>query len=462
MPKRKLSELNGPARSSDARKLSMQAVRLTHKFDLGVQILIRGLKVARGFERQKLSRREKTAKSQENASTTLSRLAEEVKALKELDYQVTAEKYLFKQLSKTKRIAETSAFGEFQESKKISTEGPKSTAEANIQARLFKSTPVQKVMPDIMAGIRTLLKLEELPAGKQQNAKSKTGPAQKDKHAQRKPEEVEAESSSAGEKEAKPDSKKKSLSTTQRILPPEADQNISGAEGSESEDFAQFDNLVGGSDSEDEDSEEEASANHDLRTQRNLKATAADDISISSVSRSPSPSPSFSAAEDAPPPPTKKPKDSTKPSKAPAKDTTFLPSLMMGGYWSGSESEATDDEAAAGPPKRKNRMGQQARRALWEKKYGEKANHVQKEMKKQKRNRDAGWDVKRGAMDAGRRGGRPQNRRDEQTGANTLPLGKSKSAAQDTGPLHPSWEAKKKAKEQASTASFQGTKVVFD
>lgn len=82
MPKRKLSELNGPARSSDTRKLSMQAVRLTHKFDLGVQIITRGLKVARGFERQKLSRREKTAKSQENASTTLSRLAEEVKALK--------------------------------------------------------------------------------------------------------------------------------------------------------------------------------------------------------------------------------------------------------------------------------------------------------------------------------------------------------------------------------------------
>ncbi|KAJ5825571.1 hypothetical protein N7474_002709 [Penicillium riverlandense] len=457
MPKRKLSELNGPARSSDARKLSMQAVRLTNKFDNGVQLLIRGLKVARGFERQKLSRREKTAKSQENASTTLSRLAEEVKALKELDYHATAEKYLFKQLSKTKRIAESSVFGEFQESKKISTEGPKSTAEANIQARLFKSTPVQKVLPDIMAGIRTLLKLEEVPAGKQQNTKPKTDTAQKDKSARRKPDEVESESSSAEDKEAKTDTKKKPVSASERIFQSEEDQDISGAEGSGSEDFAEFDNLVGSSDSEDENS-----AKHDLQTQHNRQATTADDISISSVSRSPSPSHSFSAAEDSPPPPTKKPKGSTKSSKAPATDTTFLPSLMMGGYWSGSESEATDDEAAAGPPKRKNRMGQQARRALWEKKYGEKANHVQKEMKKQKKNRDSGWDVKRGATDAGRRGRRPQNRRDEQTGANTMPLGKAKSAAQDSGPLHPSWEAKKKAKEQASTASFQGKKVVFD
>lgn len=80
MPKRKLSELNGPARP-DGRKLSMKAIRLTHKFEQGVQVISKGLKTARGFERQKLSRREKTAKSQ-NDSATLSRLAEEVDALK--------------------------------------------------------------------------------------------------------------------------------------------------------------------------------------------------------------------------------------------------------------------------------------------------------------------------------------------------------------------------------------------
>lgn len=87
MPKRKLSELNGPARPDD-RKLSMKAIRLTHKFEQGAQVISKGLKTARGFERQKLSRREKTAKSQ-NDSATLSRLAEEVEALK-----VCAEKRL--------------------------------------------------------------------------------------------------------------------------------------------------------------------------------------------------------------------------------------------------------------------------------------------------------------------------------------------------------------------------------
>ena len=80
MPKRKLSELHGQSRL-DTRKLSIKAVRLTTKFEQGVQILAKGLKTARGFERQKLSRREKTAKTENNAAT-LERLAEEVEALK--------------------------------------------------------------------------------------------------------------------------------------------------------------------------------------------------------------------------------------------------------------------------------------------------------------------------------------------------------------------------------------------
>lgn len=82
MPKRKLGELDGPPRSGDkARKMSMKAVRLGVKFDQGVQIITKGLKTARGFERQKLSRREKTARS-DNNRITLIKLGEEIEALK--------------------------------------------------------------------------------------------------------------------------------------------------------------------------------------------------------------------------------------------------------------------------------------------------------------------------------------------------------------------------------------------
>lgn len=80
MPKRKLSEFNGPA-SSDTRKLSMKAARLTFKFEQSVQIIIKGMKTARGFERQKLSRREKAARKPYD-SVTLAKLSEEVEALK--------------------------------------------------------------------------------------------------------------------------------------------------------------------------------------------------------------------------------------------------------------------------------------------------------------------------------------------------------------------------------------------
>ncbi|KAJ5928798.1 hypothetical protein N7466_007754 [Penicillium verhagenii] len=442
MPKRKLSDPNGPS-SSDTRKLSMKAVRLTNKFDQSVQIIIKGMKTARGFERQKLSRREKTARKPYD-SITLARLAEEVDALKKLDYQNTAERYLYKQLSRTKRIAEHSTFKEFSEAKNITTQGPKSTAEANILARLFKATPVKNVVTTILSEIRKLLGIEDLPAGKQDTIKAKDATT---KEKSEKPARKQKQESVSGSESGNEDLR----------VSRAGDMDISGDDDSGVEDFSQFDARLGpGSGSEGEESDDEQDANDDR---------LADDIS-DSVSRSPSPD--FSPDESSPPP------KKAKASKAPAQTTTFLPSLMNGGYWSGSEEEASDVEKVAAPPVRKNRMGQQARRALWEKKYGEKANHVQAEQQNQKRNRDNGWDSKRGATGAaggagGYRGGRgaasgeparPSNRQ-ERRAAGDFSSHKDKIHADNTGPLHPSWEAKLKQKEQ-SAAVFSGKKVTFD
>lgn len=77
MPKRKLSDLD----SSSHYGQGLQLTRLFAKFDHGVTLLSRALKTARGFERQKLGRREKTAKAAGN-NDTLTRLAEEVQVLK--------------------------------------------------------------------------------------------------------------------------------------------------------------------------------------------------------------------------------------------------------------------------------------------------------------------------------------------------------------------------------------------
>lgn len=150
------------------------------------------------------------------------------------------------------------------------------------------------------------------------------------------------------------------------------------------------------------------------------------------------------------------------------KGTTFLPSLTVGGYWSGSES-ADDDSIAAVQP-RKNRRGQQARRQLWEKMYGYKANHLKNQ------SRDTGWDLRKGATEGDQRGKRGRGRggfRAEKstsngrgpqtTGSNSDPVKpRTSEKPQQAKPLHPSWEAARKAKEQKGAMAFQGKKITFD
>lgn len=151
--------------------------------------------------------------------------------------------------------------------------------------------------------------------------------------------------------------------------------------------------------------------------------------------------------------------------------STFLPTLM-GGYWSGSES-ATDVEDTS--TRKKNRPGQQARRALWEKKFGAKANHLKGQASGKSRDKD--WDPRRGARGAGeshftrdKAAGRGDNavfvkNRGQSSDENAVAV-KSRARGMgkkdDAGPLHPSWEAAKKAKESKQTAAFQGKKTVFE
>lgn len=87
MLKRKHSELENDVSAAskeanrDDRANEVKVARLRHKFDHGKQQLFRALKTARGFERQKLGRRQKTAK-QDGDTKALERLIMEVQALK--------------------------------------------------------------------------------------------------------------------------------------------------------------------------------------------------------------------------------------------------------------------------------------------------------------------------------------------------------------------------------------------
>ena len=84
MSKRKYAETSGIEAISNGRpgkKLGLQQRWVEHSLEQGKKALFRSLKVARGFERQKLGRRQKTAKA-ENAETDIIRLDAEVAALK--------------------------------------------------------------------------------------------------------------------------------------------------------------------------------------------------------------------------------------------------------------------------------------------------------------------------------------------------------------------------------------------
>lgn len=335
-------------------------------------------------------------------------------------------------------------------------------AEANVTARLYKSNPVRNVLPDIMNEIRKLLGYgNDAPSvsgvrgeGVRDNDKKKEKKkALRDRDTSMK----DPESESEGDVDIE-----------------EADADADAGSGYESVDYSQFASRL----APDSDEESNPKSNSDSE-QENQESESEDNQSISHSTS----------------PPPKKSKTKPTTSTTAPKSTTFLPSLMMGGYWSGSESPSEDETTETNQPRRKNRMGQQARRALWEKKYGARANHLQKTKKNGKESRDKGWDVRRGATDPdgdgdgdgpgyggkkkwGRGPPLKSQRREynDQTNNNAnananAPRGpgkgdssnsKSKVKGQDDKPLHPSWEAARRAKEQATQVAFQGKKVVFD
>lgn len=251
--------------------------------------------------------------------------------------------------------------------------------------------------------------------------------------------------------------------------------------------LSRFDNRLGGFDSDDE--EEFDTANEELDPMEITDESASEDSegdepgtqsgadedeSSDSEEESVSGSGSGSEAESESnsdvsaisPPPKASRKDPKKDDQIRRQDSLILPSLM-GGYISGSESDASDIDVA--PAARKNRRGQRARQAIWEKKFKDKAKHLGQE----KAGRDSGWDLKRGAVDGSHRTPwkkgiktpfekRPDRPDEQEHVAAESSRPRPPTKKDDEGPLHPSWEARKKAKEAQQTAAFQGKKITFD
>ncbi|KAF1984930.1 Bud-site selection protein [Aulographum hederae CBS 113979] len=462
MPKRKRDGTIAAAQNFSLKTPEARRPYVEEKIKHGLKVLTRALKLARGFERQKMSRRQKAAKSGGDEKV-LVRIDREIEALKSLEMQTTAEHHLYKVLLKIKSVAESPALP------KTVVSPPKATTDVdalNVVARLYSASATKKAIEEVLASVKVAM---GLPAGD-------TVP-KKDRKKKTKADESEEEvGEDTGDEEG--------LSERQRKRRNGLNVEIEETEDDDgSLDFSHLDVRVVGSSEEDSDGEDDGA-----RLAEKPASTTRLKYQPSSLSPSPPPFDSEDLLEDeadsneesqsesepsttSPPARSKKTKPAKSAPAPPSKNSTFLPSLTMGGYWSGSESAESDIPELA--PDRKNRRGQRARQKIWEKKYGKTAKHLQnggndangrQDMKK-------GWDPKKGATMEGERRGKGGRvigrsggfgRREDVTGANSMPVTERKKNRDDEGKLHPSWIAAKKMKEEKALPKFTGKKIAFD
>ncbi|KAI1410500.1 Bud-site selection protein [Hypoxylon sp. FL1857] len=477
--------------------------------------LARGMKTAKGFERQRLSKRIREAQAK-NEVDKVTRLEREVAVLKSLDLQQAAHAHLCSSLLKIKGVADSPKLPADLVKPVPKPEGLSEEEKAalhNVTSALCNRKQVHDITKEAIMGTCIALRVpmpEKMKKGGKGKKDKTDGRADKEEQADDrdniakaggKEDEDEEDQSEDEEEEPEPVLLKRKRDTaagdeeeeldSDEDDRPSDDEVFEGFSDSDAEErvWSRYDDFVVGSSSDDESDEDDISEEDELapdsRARSVRKATTADDISISSAEESESEgeddleiSGSESSTSTSLPPSKKKKTAKTGPVLA--GNSAFLPTLM-GGYISGSESEASDIDV--GPP-RKNRRGQRARQAIWEKKYKEKAKHVQKQQKV--KGRDQGWDMRRGAVGDDEEGPNkpwkkgirnpfdnkhvhPERQRQMQGGSQEVdrrnqtaekPKPKAAPKRDDTGPLHPSWAAAKKAKEQK--VEFQGRKVVFD
>ncbi|KAK3682415.1 Bud-site selection protein [Podospora appendiculata] len=487
------------------------------------QELHHALKTAKGFERQRQSKRLRDAKV---PADKRQRIQNEAVVLKSLDLQQTAHAHLCASLLRIKSIAESS---KLPADIKSGAAKPDLTEEErialhNVTSALYCRAEVRTATDKAIAGVCTALGLPvpdkrgkgKKPATKEEGKKDeKDEPVTVAASIERDPSSEKRAKKEEAKKLAKDDDnydsheeiEEKAISKFEEMLGSSSDEEdddtpaqiaakrnllrqavaakeldpmeITDDEGGEEEEDDDDDGYgdldpMEISDGEDDDDEGDNSGSEDssfegfgdLDISNNRKnPSKTDKKSARNVQLQDEESESSSDDGLAPPPRKKlaKEKKSSKTSKTaavpvgPVTGSTFLPSLM-GGYISGSESASDLDEVLA--PARKNRRGQRARQAIWEKKFKDEAKHVKNGTG---RARDAGWDLKRGAVGDGKPWKQGIKNPLGEGGSGEPKKERKPSTRDDLGTLHPSWEARKKLKEsQLETAPYAGKKIKFD
>ena len=330
---------------------------------------------------------------------------------------------------------------------------PPDVASRNVQARLFNTSAVKTTMAEVMNSVGSLL---GVPSGTVSEKKvrlrasdiGRAGALAKN-----------GDAIAGGIKESNTQKEQDIPQIHDISLPHNVDRLKTPRSDDGSDDYDAYASRLGSSSDEvsTEMDQGQKSLKDGLRVNHKISRTA-------SFSSSPSTSPSIPAYPN---------QERSQISTTKPQSTAFLPSITLGGYISDSGSEYSLTSEALEP--RKNRRGQRARRQIWEKKFGQNAKHLQSQARSQ--NRDLGWDPRAGARSAEDRykGKNEKSHRQIRrgrtgplsSGANADPVKARPSKAesqgkQAAGPLHPSWEAAKRAKEATKSVAFQGKKLVFD
>ncbi|CAN8098423.1 unnamed protein product [Discula destructiva] len=478
------------------RKRDVLEDRLAHHH----QELSRMLKTAKGFERQRMAKRQRDPKS---TPEKRARIEKEIFVLKSLDLHSAAYAHLCASLLKIKAVAESP---KLPDDVKNGVPKPEISDEEksllhNVTSGLYNQPKVREALDKAVADICHVLQVpvpdkkgklkkgdKKSEAIARKDTEEKAADTIADTHTtlrekQKKHEEIKApaESSSAAEADSEEEE-----TEFNGFSDDEGDADV---EVKEEQVVSRFNDRLGTSDDEEYDTANEEldpmeitdlSASEESDDEMSLDGSGSDDEGPEAKGRDQNEDDDTSEDEDedgndddddddddsdssAVSPPTKARKEAKKRSSARTKDSQYALPSLLGGYVSGSGSEASDIDVA---PSRKNRRGQRARQAIAEKKFKDQAKHLAK----QKLERDNGWDMKRGAVDGdartpwkkGVRTPFDRSRGDGEGGEREPRRPKPPPKKDDEGPLHASWEAAKKAKEAQETAVFSGKRVVFD
>ncbi|KAF3936953.1 hypothetical protein ABW19_dt0207910 [Dactylella cylindrospora] len=417
------SNTNAPGddATESARSIAIQQETIQQKVYHHRIVLKRALKTAKGFEQQKLGKRIKAARKGKgpgakgkDVKDEVQRLEKELDGLKHVDLTDLATTYLNKTLLKNRKLSRSKYFPpsvakEAEEHSKLPVPtGPV----ANVCARLLNANPVKEAVKEILVNLGQLLGIED---GESVNTNK---PAREDVDEKRTADQKKVEkkernedSDTGVEDPRRPDSESGSGSESEseeaEVLDDDDDVihpsmlkslatrylNNGGTISSDDEDDEdEFDSrIVLSSEDEDEKGEEE-----DRPRGRSMSITPVpedqlkeleewsdEDIDDEDEDEDSNSLPSQQRTKSKPQKQTEK--ALPQPASGPIKSSSFLPTLMSG-YISGSDSDASsassyNKKSKKGPAEkktRKNRMGQQARRALAEKKYGAGANHIKK------------------------------------------------------------------------------------